>query len=467
MYGQFCNDIVNMNRVHSPRQYVNPQNVRFRPPFNNQRQYVYKRSPQSNCNTQYWCETCDRNFPSIDLLEKHIQQHQKCNIDGCQFVAHPKVVTKHIQMQHASGLYKKIANLNNPEDIQKWREERKKKYPTKQNVEKKTAAHKEKLDRGEKMGLKASGHYKNFKIGPKRKTISNDNNQPKRQRTNVGKKSTVNNFIKKLFHKKTVDVVPEVNSLQTLKPFSGIQGIIMECIAEEEKEEINVDIDIEDEDDIIVNNSKVDGAKLEPNVCSALSALMCDYESSDEELEKTNLETCKIIEISPKSQAHNKNVLQNKCLHKDHDSGSPEDIKVIKNFRSSEKCIDNEEKTEEVKEVKPNDTTPNMLENESFGNTENNDDNDDDGPEEIKVVKQIDTKIVEQEITVQVTNSKTKNVKTHNNNMKIKRYQYRKPKLPSTLLQKLLNREIQQERNIVLQCIRHIMKNDFFDKKIS
>lgn len=56
-------------------------------------------------------------------------------------------------MQHSTGLYKKIANLKNPEDIQKWREERKKKYPTKANVEKKLAATKEKIERGEKMGL--------------------------------------------------------------------------------------------------------------------------------------------------------------------------------------------------------------------------------------------------------------------------------------------------------------------------
>lgn len=56
-------------------------------------------------------------------------------------------------MQHSSGLFKKIAKLNNPHEIQKWRDERKKRYPTKENVEKKAAAMKEKIERGEKMGL--------------------------------------------------------------------------------------------------------------------------------------------------------------------------------------------------------------------------------------------------------------------------------------------------------------------------
>lgn len=67
-------------------------------------------------------------------------------------MAHPKVITKHIQMQHSSGLFNKISKLNNPEEINKWREERKKRYPTKQNIELKIAQAKEKFNRGEKLG---------------------------------------------------------------------------------------------------------------------------------------------------------------------------------------------------------------------------------------------------------------------------------------------------------------------------
>lgn len=97
---------------------------------------------------------------TIDV-NKHIL-FQKCNIDGCQFIAHPKVITKHIQMQHSTGLYKKIANLNNPEEIKKWREERKKRYPTKSNIEKKAAERKEKIERGEKMFLNCDNKKEKF-----------------------------------------------------------------------------------------------------------------------------------------------------------------------------------------------------------------------------------------------------------------------------------------------------------------
>lgn len=59
-------------------------------------------------------------------------------------------------MQHSTGLYKKIAKLNNPEEIEKWREERRKKYPTKSNIEKKNFEIQEKIERGEKMDIKYS-----------------------------------------------------------------------------------------------------------------------------------------------------------------------------------------------------------------------------------------------------------------------------------------------------------------------
>lgn len=98
---------------------------------------------------------------------------QKCNIDGCQFIAHPKVITKHIQMQHSTGLYKKIANLKNPEEIEKWREERRKRYPTKSNIDKKAAELKEKTDRGEKMGLERQWNHRN------KQSSENDNESGK------------------------------------------------------------------------------------------------------------------------------------------------------------------------------------------------------------------------------------------------------------------------------------------------
>lgn len=73
-----------------------------------------------------YCEVCDREFETAELLDRHTESHKTCGIDGCTFSAHPKLVEKHISMQHCTGLYHRMKNLATPEDIKKWIAERKK-----------------------------------------------------------------------------------------------------------------------------------------------------------------------------------------------------------------------------------------------------------------------------------------------------------------------------------------------------
>ncbi|XP_015596972.1 nuclear fragile X mental retardation-interacting protein 1 [Cephus cinctus] len=98
---------------------------------------------------EHYCEVCDREFTTKDMLARHKAEHRVCGIDGCIFAAHPKLIEKHISMQHYTGLYEKIKNLSTPEDVQKWIAERKKRYPTRANVELRKAEEAEKVCRGE------------------------------------------------------------------------------------------------------------------------------------------------------------------------------------------------------------------------------------------------------------------------------------------------------------------------------
>ncbi|XP_029207808.2 LOW QUALITY PROTEIN: nuclear fragile X mental retardation-interacting protein 1-like [Acropora millepora] len=59
----------------------------------------------------------------------------QCSYDGCSFKASRKTLKLHWIQMHASG--KMRIKLDTPEEIAKWREERKRKYPTVANVEKK------------------------------------------------------------------------------------------------------------------------------------------------------------------------------------------------------------------------------------------------------------------------------------------------------------------------------------------
>uniref|UniRef100_A0A7S3L4K5 C3H1-type domain-containing protein n=1 Tax=Amphora coffeiformis TaxID=265554 RepID=A0A7S3L4K5_9STRA len=96
------------------------------------------------------CEPCDLELDSAIALESHKKSHVKCN--GCDFEGAPKVVKGHFQSVHGkfSGNGWKNVTVaipgcpvqrfricvgNRPEDVQKWIEERKKRFPRSRPVQ--------------------------------------------------------------------------------------------------------------------------------------------------------------------------------------------------------------------------------------------------------------------------------------------------------------------------------------------
>ncbi|KAK7090124.1 FMR1-interacting protein NUFIP1-like [Littorina saxatilis] len=108
-------------------------------------------------NNQFHCETCDRGFNTDEKYQQHVLEHKKCSVDGCRYVAAPKLVDLHYHTQHRTGLAKKIWSLESPEDIQKWIQERKRHFPTKENIARRAADIAERRSRGEKIDTKQFG----------------------------------------------------------------------------------------------------------------------------------------------------------------------------------------------------------------------------------------------------------------------------------------------------------------------
>lgn len=75
-------------------------------------------------------------------------------LDGCTYTAHVKLVMKHIEIQHSTNLFQRIKGYNTPEEIENWKTERKKNFPTPENIARKKEEVAERKARGESLTAK-------------------------------------------------------------------------------------------------------------------------------------------------------------------------------------------------------------------------------------------------------------------------------------------------------------------------
>lgn len=77
------------------------------------------------------CDSCDIYFKDKNLYDTHIASHVTCDYEGCGYST-SQVLMKIHQVLHANNM---LTKLETPEQIEKYREERRKRFPTKANIE--------------------------------------------------------------------------------------------------------------------------------------------------------------------------------------------------------------------------------------------------------------------------------------------------------------------------------------------
>ncbi|XP_049611800.1 FMR1-interacting protein NUFIP1 [Syngnathus scovelli] len=114
----------------------------YGPAWNRGKKRQNKKEPEY----MHFCDPCDKGFKTQEKYEEHVAQHIKCSVPDCSFMAHEKIVSFHWKNTHAPGM--KRIKLDTPEEIAKWREERRKNYPTLKNIEKKRKLMQEREETG-------------------------------------------------------------------------------------------------------------------------------------------------------------------------------------------------------------------------------------------------------------------------------------------------------------------------------
>ncbi|XP_017773180.1 PREDICTED: uncharacterized protein LOC108560232 [Nicrophorus vespilloides] len=313
----------------------------------------------------FYCESCDREFFNTHSYSIHLSQHQTCGIDGCKFIAHEKIIAVHIRLQHSSGLYDKIRNVSTPEDIEKWIAERKKRFPSKENIEQRYKKQEEMLKRGERI-LDKKKRFPDKTVLAKKKPIK------KKRKKNVSIKRT-----------SLIDEKADWNG--EMFPFKGTKELYA-------KDEDSSSASEELYDDDEWNGATTSNKQPEKVVLSnALGSIMGAYASGSESdptetIEETPIASEPTTSVEPQDAVFE--MPKQERVKKEH-----------KGNRKRKRNVTKEEKTQ----------VPNAAE--------------------------------------VLSNRK-----------------YRKRR--ETLLEKLLSKEIKHERNVLLQCVRYVINNNFFDKPI-
>ncbi|KAH8267683.1 hypothetical protein KR026_003289, partial [Drosophila bipectinata] len=408
------------------------------------------------------CYTCGMQLANSQDMKRHLEQHEECPAENCDFAALHSILERHIEAHHITGAYKKVKKVWTAEDLAAWRAERRKKFPTAANVELARLAKEQRMKRGERLEASKS----RFGRREDRQRIQRgQNRQDSKARSRQKRKEY---FLEKnKSQRSTSEPI-----IQTSKPHAGQQ---------EEHTSSNELKKFQGTGQMADYKHLKDKVKKEDNAIFGLVGMYGsdseeESESDSEEIEEQNEDESpkgeKPEHLKQNEESDSEAIEEGtedeypKCkdvkdIEQSDDSPSPSTkVAVSENVSAAERdCFSDEAPEEEpiqkIKEPLADTAQPDPEKAESS----------DEGPVEVPFQRVTETIIetVEQSTTSEATKQKPPEKRPAPKRVYGLNYKRARRSAPqNTLLSKLLAKDIIHERNILLQCVRHVCQKNFF-----
>lgn len=385
--------------------------------------YNLENIPQTK---KFYCKVCNKDFFSHGMYKKHISDHEPCPFPECNFKASIKVIDTHITHQHMLVNFEELQI-----DDETWIAERKKRFPTIQRAEIRREQQIERLKRGERLG-------KDNRKFPRQKTVGKNFN--KFNRNSISTEKALKSEL-------------SCNSKEYSKSVSSGTKFHKEHYAHDKRKRATYPSDDSSDSDGEVKQGVHRFKGLNALLESTGEVSMFGISKSDENECVMNIsddEEWDAPDVKLVPQDNNKsNSLGSLIGAYCSDSDTEETQKIVNNLPllSSNSTIPN---VSTESSCKGNDITVNHFKaSSSFDLVDSHSD-----PKETSSVK-----------IRKRTNPNRGNNRNRNSGEKRKTNssgRFPKRRRP-TLLEKLLEPNIVHERNVILQCVRYIVENNFFD----
>ncbi|XP_064103317.1 FMR1-interacting protein NUFIP1-like [Macrobrachium nipponense] len=394
--------------------------------------YTHNRKPLT-------CGPCNRTFYSQQRMDEHVKEHVDCPFPECKLSAHIKVIDQHINNQHMLINFEALQI-----DDETWIAERKKRFPTSQRAELRRAEQMAKLKRGEKLGV-------NKKPFNKDKGFRNKRGREGKQITNKDTKcQNAPSEVDSVTHNVDEKSSKSRDSIEAKK--TGLRDG-----AERGKNNFGGNVEVKRakfEDRRSKKRPRLENPP-RPSIDVDL------YESDEEALGVPPFKgTRHFYESVGEVNYFSLNNLS-------------------KNSPEKEFVISDDEEWEEEKKIDGKMVLGGAL-GTLMGAYSDSEDEVADEPnikvnnkdfvattEQMSEPKKVTENLVNQSSKEENSRARTKRrPRTHSKRSKKPINIQRRPRRRKPLLERLLQADIIHERNIILQCVRYIVENNFFDDKV-